>query len=291
MKVALFGQNGQLSWELQRTIPKSFELVVIGSSDCDICNKDAVQDIVIETNPDIIINGAAYTAVDLAEQEEEKAFAVNSGGAANLAEIAVESSARLVHISTDFVFDGKKSSPYLPGDIPNPICVYGASKLEGERNIARILTDKALVIRTSWLYSAHGNNFVKTMIRLMSDRDSLSIIADQVGTPTCAKGLAETIWIALQKDLVGIHHWTDSGVASWYDFAVAIYEEATLLGMLDKEIEILPIRAENYPTPAKRPAYSVLDKNSISSAVGLIAPHWRVNLRKMLAEVKGSDNE
>jgi dTDP-4-dehydrorhamnose reductase len=286
LKVALFGKNGQLSWELQRTVPDICELVVFGSATCDIRNRGAVDDIIAETAPDLIINTAAYTAVDLAEEEQDQAFAVNSTGVANLARAAVNSDIRLVHISTDFVFDGRKSSPYFPEDTPNPLGVYGESKLEGEAQIAKELADNSLVIRTSWLYSAHGNNFVKTMLRLMGERDALSVVADQVGSPTWANGLAETIWLAVQKKTVGLHHWTDSGVASWYDFAVAIYEEALILGLIKKELEILPIRSDNYPTPARRPSYSVLDTGSIHDALDKTSPHWRVNLRKMLREVK-----
>lgn len=286
MKVLITGRNGQLGWELQRTVPKEWQIIALQSEALDITDPDAVQQSVSKYAPRLIINASAYTAVDKAEEEKVKAFAVNANGAANLAKAAKKQGARFIHISTDFVFDGKKSQPYLPKDKPKPTGVYGASKLEGEQKVSATL-DNSLIIRTAWVYSSHGNNYVKTMLNLMDERDELNIVADQVGTPTWANSLAEAIWkFASKPELKGVYHYTDSGIASWYDFAVAIQEEALRFGIIEKDIPIKPIRTQDYPTPAKRPAYSVLDKTDTWKALNHIAPHWRTNLRNMLKEFK-----
>jgi len=185
------------------------------------------------------------------------------------------------------VFDGNGSEPYLPEDEPKASGVYGASKLEGERSVIAETNGRAVILRTAWLYSVHGINFVKTMLRLMAERDELKVVADQIGTPTWAKDLAMAIWLIADKtEMQGIYHWTDDGVASWYDFALAIQEEAHKLGILQRMILVRPIKTEEYPTPAKRPAYSVLDKTSTCAALGYTPPHWRESLIKMLSELK-----
>ena len=287
MKVLLTGANGQMGWELQRTMPEGVQMLALDSAALDITDLQAVAALVARERPAVIINAAAYTAVDTAEMEPERARLVNGQGVACLAEAARAHGARLVQPSTDFVFDGSKSRPYEPADPPSPLGVYGASKLAGEEAVRRILGDDGLVIRTAWLYSAHGHNFVKTMLRLMGERQELRVVADQVGTPTWARGLAEAIWQLVRMGASGIHHWTDGGVASWYDFAVAIQEEALALGVLDRAIPILPIATSDYPTPAQRPAYSVLDKTATWAMLGGPAPHWRFQLRRMLHEYRG----
>ena len=286
MKVMITGVNGQLGWELQRTAPQAYHVIPLSHQDLDITDMDAVMSGVEDARPEVIINAAAYTAVDRAEQERELAYAVNANGAANIAKATVSVGAKLIHISTDFVFDGKKSSPYLPEDTPNPLGVYGASKLEGERRVSELAKDHALIIRTAWVYSSHGSNFVKTILRLLKERDSLSVVSDQVGTPTWAKGLAQSVWRSIERRILGVYHWTDAGVASWYDFAVAIQEEALAVGLLDKAIPVSPIRTEDYTTTAKRPAYSVLEKTRTWEVLEHIALHWRVALRNMLQEFK-----
>jgi dTDP-4-dehydrorhamnose reductase len=287
MKVLLTGANGQLGWELQRTVPPGIELVAFGSGELDITDQQSVAKEVVAHAPDVIINAAAYTAVDKAEDDSERALLVNGQGAANLAQAAQEGGRRLIHISTDFIFDGRQSCPYLPADLPNPLGIYGKSKLLGEERILAITKGtNTTIIRTAWVYSSHGHNFVKTMLRLMRERDSLAVIADQIGTPTWANGLAQAVWSVLQKGIHGVHHWTDAGVASWYDFAVAIMEEATRLGLLHNQPTIRPIPASAYPLPAQRPPYSVLDKGSLWQALDWAPSHWRVELRKMLREMK-----
>ena len=252
----------------------------------DITNEAALQQAIAAIQPAAIINAAAYTAVDKAEQEHLAAFAVNAEGAANLARVARNNGVRMIHISTDFIFDGTQSTPYLPTDPANPLSVYAASKLAGEQQVQKILGEESLIFRTAWVYSAFGSNFVKTILRLAQERDSLNVVADQVSTPTWAKGLALALWKALELKLHGVYHWTDAGLASWYDFAHAIQEESLNLGILHQPISVQPITTAMYPLPALRPAFSVLDKTTTWQALGYCADHWRVALRNMLQEIK-----
>lgn len=287
MKTLIVGKNGQLARELVLRAPQGCEVTALGSGEMDIRDREAVSRVLETLQPVLVINAAAYTAVDRAESEPDQAYALNGHGVAHLAEAARSVSAKFVHISTDFVFDGRNSTPYLPNDRPNPVSVYGASKLEGERLAGAFCGPEALIIRTSWLYGVHGRNFVTTMLKLMAEREELRVVADQVGTPTWTGGLAAAIYALAGMEAFGIQHWSDAGVASWYDLAVAIQEEALALGILKRAIPVLPIRTEEYPTPARRPAYSVLDKSDTWQLLGEAAPHWRVNLRKMLLELKG----
>ena len=284
-KILITGADGQLGYELQRTVPAGYECIATDKDDLDITNAEAVNAFVATTNPDVIINSAAYTAVDKAEEETELAIAINTTGAANLAQVCKDKGIKLIQVSTDFVFDGKACTPY-PVDAPtDPDGYYGKTKRDGDNSVLEILADDAFIIRTSWLYSAHGNNFVKTMLRFMKEREELGIIADQVGTPTWAKPLADAIWKAIEINATGMHHWSDAGVASWYDFAYAIMEEGVALGLLDKTITINAITTADYPTPASRPCYSVLDKTSSWQALGIKSEHWRVALRQMMQEL------
>ncbi|PKY12136.1 dTDP-4-dehydrorhamnose reductase [Acidithiobacillus marinus] len=283
-RVLLFGANGQVGWELQRQLPESAELLALSRSQADISNQEQVSRIAAAFHPDLIINAAAYTAVDLAESESEKAYAINRDGAAHCAAAAAEQDARLIHLSTDFVFDGNRPTPYPTDSLRRPLGIYGASKAAGEVEVERILGNKVLILRTAWVYSAHGKNFVKTMLRLMKEKESLGVVGDQLGSPTWAAGLAAAIWRAAeQPEFHGIQHWTDGGVASWYDFAVAIQEEALTLGLLPRSIPIQMIASSSYPTPARRPACAVLDKSVSYAALGA-ALHWRQALRQMLAD-------
>ena len=282
MKVLIIGANGQLGTELQKSCPQNIGITAVDFPEVDLCDSASVYRIVKETAPDYVINAAAYTAVDLAESEPERAALINSEGVRHLAQAVKEQGGRLVHISTDFIFDGQKGTPYLPEDTPSPQSVYGRTKLDGENAVREIFGDQSLIIRTAWLYSVTGNNFVKTILKLMAERDSLNVVDDQIGTPCCASGLAQTVWKAIDKEATGIFHWTDAGVASWYDFAVAIQEEALTLGILEKPIPVNPISSISYPTPAKRPSYSVLDKTAAINELDMVPVHWRVQLRDML---------
>lgn len=284
MKVLIVGGHGQLGQELQRTAPPGVHAVTLARAALDITDGEALRQAVSKIQPKAILNAAAYTAVDKAEQESHAAFAINAEGAAHLATIARNNNIPLIHVSTDFIFDGRQSTPYRPEDSPNPQGVYGASKQEGERRVQEILGEKALIVRTAWVYSTFGNNFVKTMLRLMQERESLGIVDDQIGTPTWANGLASALWKFLEQKVYGVYHWTDAGVASWYDFAQAIQEESLNLGLLHKPIILRPIPTKMYPTPASRPAFSVLDKTTTWQALDYVADHWRVALRKMLQE-------
>lgn len=287
MKVLVTGKGGQLAWELEQTVPTGYELISLGIKELDITQSAQVNDIFTQHQPDIVINAAAYTAVDKAESDQALAYAVNETGAKNLALACQANNCRLLHVSTDFVFDGTHAMPYQTDHQTNPVNVYGASKLAGDNAIAELLPS-AVIVRTAWVYSSHGNNFVKSMLRLMSDKPQLGIVYDQVGTPTWAKGLAQWLWAMTSKpNESGMFHWTDAGVASWYDFAVAIQELAIEKGMLEKAIPVAPIPASQYPTPAKRPSFSVIDKSSAEQASGLQTVHWRKQLSNMLDELKG----
>jgi len=284
MKILLLGSNGQLGWELQRTCPDHVKLATCDYPAIDFCSRDSIENCIHTTHPDCIINAAAYTAVDQAEKDSETADRINHGAVAEIAGLCRQQGIHLVHISTDFIFNGKHYKPYQPEDAPDPISVYGKSKLKGEQAVLKILKDQSLIIRTAWLYSSHGNNFVKTMLKLMAEKQSLNVIDEQIGTPTWAHGLATIIWVALEKEITGIFHWTDAGVASWYDFAMAIQEEGLQTGLLDRAIPIFPIPGQFYPTPAERPFYSILDKTSFWKALDIKPVHWRVQLRTLLKE-------
>ncbi len=290
MRVLIAGGSGQLGRELGRSAPDGWQVSALGRNELDIRDRESVLQTVAACAPQVIVNAAAYTAVDRAESEPDAAYAVNGHGVAHLAEAAREQGARLIHISTDFVFDGRQSHPYGPRDRTNPVGVYGASKLEGERLAQAFCGPAALILRTSWLYGAHGHNFVKTMLRLMAERNHVRVVADQVGSPTWTGGLAQAIWRLAATEAGGIFHWSDAGVASWYDFAVAIQEEALVLGLLSRAVPVTPITTEEYPTPARRPSYSVLDKSGTWRLLGEAAPHWRVQLRRMLNELRELDH-
>jgi dTDP-4-dehydrorhamnose reductase len=286
MKVLVTGKSGQLAWEVVNSAPLNLEVVCLGRSELDIADANAVNQAIRGYKPAVVINTAAYTAVDKAESEQDAAYAVNEAGAANLAQACKDNGVRLLHVSTDFVFDGTSTAPYQTDAAVNPLGVYGASKLAGDIAVQGILPD-AVIVRTAWVYSVHGNNFVKTMLRFMAEKPQLGIVYDQVGTPTWAAGLAQWLWeIVAKPDIKGMYHWTDAGVASWYDFAVAIQQLAIEKGMLDKAIPVRPIPASAYPTPAKRPSFSVIDKSTAEAASGMLTVHWREQLSTMLDDLK-----
>lgn len=281
MKVLVTGAGGQLGKTLVACCPPGIEIVPLTSGVLDIGDHDAVQQMIGDVAPALIINAAAYTKVDAAEEFADLADRVNRGGVLNLAKAAERHGARLVHISTDFVFDGMSSRAYSPQDLPAPLGVYGATKLAGEQAAG----NNSLIVRTSWLYSEYGGNFVDTMLRLMRERDMLKVVDDQIGTPTSARSLARALWQLSATHGVGTLHYSDSGAGSWYDFAVAIMEEALELGLLNRAVNIFPIPSADYPTAARRPHFSVLDKQDTYKALGCRPPHWRVNLRETLKAI------
>lgn len=282
MKALITGVNGQLGKALLSTRPESWTCVALDRYALDIADPDAIARVTEAEQPDLVFNAAAYTAVDRAESEPELAYAVNAGAPAAFARALSGTGCRLVQVSTDFVFDGALSRGYRPTDAKNPQCVYGASKAAGEECAG----SGAIVVRTSWVYAAGGANFVRTILRLMRERDELRVVADQIGSPTWATGLAQTLWALAGKARPGIYHHRDAGVASWYDFAVAIAEDAHDLGLIGSAPSILPIATADYPTPAKRPSFSVLDVSDTRALLGDAHVHWRTNLRTMLKEEK-----
>jgi len=284
MKALIAGSAGQLGRSLRATAPAGTTLAAPAEAAFDILNEAMVESVVQSERPDLVINAAAYTAVDKAESDLERAHAVNATAAGTLAAAASRMHAAFVHISTDFVFDGTSSTPYRPDATPAPLGAYGATKQAGDEAVLAA-HPAPLIIRTAWVYAAEGNNFVKTMLRLMRERDEVRVVADQLGTPTHAASLARAIWALHAAGATGHHHWTDAGAASWYDFAVAIQEEALAAGLLDRKVPVVPIRTEDYPTPARRPAMSVLDKTS-SYAITGPAAHWRDELRIVIASMK-----
>ena len=287
MKVLITEKKGQLGKDLMKSAPKGIELFPFGRDELDITSETAISEQLNEIQPEYIINTAAFTAVDKAEKETEQAIAVNSTGAGNLALAAREHSAKFLQVSTDFVFDGNQTTPYLPDAPINPLSIYGKTKANGEILVRKHFAAGSIILRTSWVYSTTGRNFVKTMLNFMRERQEIKVVIDQVGSPTWSKNLALTIWAMVTNNVhVGIYHWSDAGVASWYDFAVAIYEEATTLGLLSNPVKISPIPTAQFQTPAKRPAYSVLDSSQTNKIWGVQQEHWRTALRKMLIEQK-----
>ena len=287
MKALIIGGKGQLGTTLTQTVPQSIACRSLDLPEIDITDANAVEAVVTDEKPDVIINASAYTAVDRAEEEVDLAFAVNATGPKNIARAARQTGARLIHVSTDYVFDGTACSPYPPEAPCSPLGVYGKSKRQGEIAVLDVIDDP-VIIRTSWLYSRYGNNFVLTMLRFMNDRDELRVVADQVGAPTWASTLAAAIWAAVGKEnLKGIFHWSDAGVTSWYDFAVAIQEEALARGMVNRSIPIHPITTADYPTLTTRPPYSVLNCTASWRDFDVAPLQWRVALRQMLDQGVG----
>lgn len=286
-KILLTGSAGQVGQELQQIINNA-EVIAVARQRVDFTQPETLRQIIREVQPQVIINAAAYTAVDKAESEPEVAHAVNAIAPCILAQEAEKLGAYLIHISTDYVFDGKNSCPYQETDITNPVSTYGKSKLAGEQAVKESCTNY-IILRTAWVYGTYGkSNFVKTMLRLGAEREEIKVVADQIGSPTWAKDIAKAIAQLTPKltpEIAGIYNYTNSGVASWYDFAVAIFEEAEKLGFPLKLQRVIPITTAEYPTPATRPSYSVLSCGKISAVLGTYPQHWRQGLRHMLTEL------
>jgi len=286
MRVLVLGGGGQVASAVVAAAPAHHQVAARTQAELDIGDERAVARALAETHAEWLINAAAYTAVDLAEDHRSQAIAVNDTAVGVLAAAASKAGCRLLHLSTDFVFDGKSNRAYLPGDQTNPLSVYGASKLGGERHVLN-RAGAGIVLRTAWVYAAAGRNFVLTMLRLMREKEQVSVVCDQIGTPTWAAGIAGAIWGLIEAGAPGgVYHWTDLGVASWYDFAVAIQDEALTRGLLPRAVPITPIPSTAYPTRARRPAFSVLDTDSTRALIKVPARHWRHNLRSMLDELR-----
>jgi dTDP-4-dehydrorhamnose reductase len=288
MKILITGSNGQLGSEIRELAANysKLDLIFRNSHELDICSFEALQDFIIDHKINVVINCAAYTAVDKAEEDAEIAERVNSMGVSNLVNALEKVNGKLIHISTDYVFDGDHFSPYKESDLVSPIGVYGETKRAGELAVINSDID-SIVIRTSWLYSSYGNNFVKTMLRLGNEKENLGVIFDQVGTPTYARDLANTclkILCEITSENISkngnLYHYSNEGVASWYDFAISIME----LG--GKNCKVKPIQTKDYPTLAKRPQYSVLDKSKIKTDFKIEIPYWRDSLKECVEKIK-----
>jgi len=294
--ILVTGSRGQLGSDIRELISKdeslilNFEFIFTDKSTLDITDKVAIENFCQQNNIEIIINCAAYTAVDKAEEDEINANAINHLAVIYMANIAKKRKIRLIHISTDYVFDGQNYKPYIEEDKANPQGVYGETKLLGEEAIKSINPESAIIIRTSWVYSTFGNNFVKTMLNLGKDRDELEVIFDQVGAPTYAKDLAKVILDIIpqlshskhdEESNVEIYHYSNEGVCSWFDLAKAIFELSNI------ECKVNPIETFQYPTPAKRPHYSILNKSKIKKEYNITIPYWKDSLEIALKEMKG----
>ena len=297
MKVIVTGGGGQLGQALFRCVPPLIagdpvELIPTsrsggeGTMALDLADAAACRDLVEDHRPDWVINCGAYTAVDKAESEPELAEAVNAGAPAAFAEGLLATGGRLLQLSTDFVFNGSQGSPYRPDQGVDPLGVYGATKAAGETAAAAALpAERLCILRTSWVYGPVGKNFLITMLRLMGEREQLGVVADQVGCPTATAGLAAACWAVLEQSVSGMHHWSDAGAASWYDFAVAIAELGRDAGLLANPCQINPITTAEFLTPAQRPSFSLLDCTATRMALQLPPVHWRTALQNVLNQL------
>jgi len=271
--IVVVGASGQLGFELRRQITS--DAVFLGRPEFDLDNLDQATKSIELLKPSLLINATAYNQVDKAENETQKARHINVEAPARLAEVARKLSSRMIHVSTDYVFDGTSTTPYKETDVTHPLGAYGQSKLNGEKAVLAN-HPQALVVRTSWLYSSHGQNFVKTVIRLDQEKKNMRVVNDQIGSPTWAKDLAAALLKG--RDLAGLFHYSNEGAVSRYDFACAVKKLKNL------NLAIEPIATSEYPTPAKRPHYSVLNTNKIKSALNISIPHWMESLEKCLNE-------
>jgi dTDP-4-dehydrorhamnose reductase len=294
MKILITGAKGQVGTDLVLEANKrGHEAYGFTSSEIDITDKDIVTNTIASIKPNVVINAAAYTAVDNAEQDIDKAYAVNETGVKNLAEACEVLDIPLLHISTDYVFDGNKKEPYTELDTPNPTSVYGASKLAGEVALQKAWK-KHIILRVSWVFGEHGNNFVKTMLRLANDRDELSVVNDQYGAPTSAKAIAECLLdIAEKSDFGkkdfpwGLYHFQSDPGVTWYEFAKEIFSQAKASGILDKDIDVHPINSDQFPTPVKRPLNSKLNGNKALEGLSILHSKWKSGyLQSCMIKVK-----
>ena len=294
MRVLITGVQGQLGHELMRLAPQGFDTVGMGSAELDISDAERVAVLVAELQPQLIINAAAYTAVDKAESELARAWAVNRDGVAHLAVAAERLSIPLLHISTDYVFAGDAREPYRECDPTGPTGVYGASKLGGELELAAKCS-RYMILRTSWVFAAQGNNFVKTMLRLGRERDQLGVVADQQGCPTSAASIARALWtLAMQyRDLGSLHwgtyHFSGTPACTWHEFALEIFRQGHQHGAITKIPQVRGIDSVEYPTPAKRPAWSVMDCSKLRDQLGISQPDWRLELAAVITEMAQSE--
>ena len=285
MRLLVTGATGQLGFEVARSFVRSgHEVMAPTRQELDLIDPSGVATFAREHKTDWVINCAAYTQVDQAESESGRAYIINRDSAGQLAGAVAEYGGRMLHVSTDFIFDGTQKQPYREADTPNPLGVYGQSKLEGEQAVLAALPT-ATVLRTAWVYGAHGNNFVKTMLRVAAEGKPLRVVDDQVGSPTWTADIVKAITALVNKNAAGVFHYTNAGETSWCGFAAAILEDAARIGFEIKTDTVTPIPTAEYPLPATRPAYSVLDTEKIQTCLSLPIPQWRDSLKNMLKEL------
>ena len=286
MRILVTGSTGQLGFEVVRAFsPSGHEIIAPERSELDFLNPGQVAERVRRFQADWVINCAAYTQVDRAESEVEQAFVINRDSAGQLAGAVAGYGGNLLHVSTDFVFDGKQSRPYREDDVARPLGVYGRSKREGEQAVRSALPE-ATILRTAWVYGVHGHNFVKTILRVAREGKPLKVVDDQLGSPTWARDIAGAIRALVQNRASGIYHYTNAGSTSWHGFATAILAGAEAAGFALETTSVEAIPTSGYPTPAQRPAYSVLDTGKIQSLLTAPIPHWRDSLNRMLKELQ-----
>lgn len=286
MRVLVTGAGGQLGQALVRTAPGGLAVRALSRAELDIADAGAVSAALRDLRCELVVNAAAFTRVDAAESRSQEAQRVNALGPAVLAAACRASGAWLTQVSTDYVFDGAQTEPYLPTAAPNPLNVYGRSKLAGERAVIHELGERCTVLRTSWVYGAGHRNFVTTMLDRFARPEAVRVVSDQIGVPTHVAGVARVLWALCERRAAGLWHWSDAGVASWYDFAVAIAEEGHVAGLLSNSVQVTPITTADYPTPAHRPGNSVLDCDDSVAQLGLTPAPWRDSLRAMLATLR-----
>ena len=294
MKVLITGSNGQLGRSLLKSKPKSIEVIATNSTNFNLLKINECKEFLIESKPDWIINAGAYTAVDLAESEPNKAMSINGVAPTELAKTIKKIGGKILQISTDFVFDGNSKSPYKPIDEPNPINIYGKTKLFGERGIQEVLnnTNQYLIIRTSWVMGPIGRNFATTMLNLHKTKDNISVVSDQIGCMTSTLSLSKICWSIIKKNNLQyekescILHWSESGISSWFDIATEIGDLALSIKLLEKSAKVTPISSEEYITKAKRPRFSLLDSKSTKELLNIENKYWRNSLLEILKEIK-----
>ena len=290
-KILLTGANGQLGKTFNLHFENShlsekYVLLAFNRDELDLAKRESTMRLLSSHRPSVIVNCGAYTAVDKAETESERARQINDQAVSHISSWAFENNCRIIHVSTDFVFDGATKKPYSPDDLTFPIGVYGKTKLAGERHILKLLANSGVIIRTSWLYSEFRQNFVVTMIRLMKEKPDLGIVNDQIGSPTSAHSLARVLLKAIeQQSICGILHWCDGATISWYDFALEIQRVALACGLLNKKILIKPLGTADYPMMAPRPPYSVLDRTLTLERLGMITTDWRTELKEVIERI------
>ncbi len=297
MKVLITGSQGQLGKELLKNIPNDIEVIPTDRETFNLLDLKNCREFIFDNKPDWIINAAAYTAVDLAEDEKEIAMIINSEAPTEIAKTLKKTGGKLLHISTDFVFDGKSKSPYKVEDEPDPINIYGKSKLLGEKGIKNILQDnnQYIILRTSWVMGSEGNNFAKTMLKLLKIKDNISVVNDQIGCMTSSKYLSIICWLIIQKDITininnqKIFHWTDAGVSSWFEIASEIRRLSFKLNLLSNPAKVIPISSNNFPTKAKRPNFSLLDCSATKEVLNIENNHWHFSLLEILQELKSKN--